>query len=49
MADELDEIREAEEANYRVSLELLGDSVSLVQDLVDLHEVNLEDQAVRFR
>src|SRR6266702_1820250 len=39
MADELDEIRELEEANYRVSLDLLGDSVSLVQDLVDLHKL----------
>jgi hypothetical protein len=39
MADELDEIREKEEANYRVSLKLLGDSVSLVQDLVDLHMI----------
>jgi hypothetical protein len=39
MADELDEIREKEEANYRVSLGLLGDSVSLVEDLVDLHKV----------
>ena len=39
MTDELDEIREKEEANYRVSVGLLGDSVSLVQDLVDLHKV----------
>jgi hypothetical protein len=38
MADELDEIREAEEANYQTSLKLLGDSVSLVQDLLDLHK-----------
>jgi hypothetical protein len=42
MNDELDEIREKEEANYRVSLGLLGDSVSLVQDLVDLHKVITE-------
>ncbi len=39
MADELDEIREAEEANYKTSLKMLGDSVSLVQDLLDLHKV----------
>ncbi len=39
MADELDEIREAEEANYQTSLKVLGDSVSLVQDLLDLHKV----------
>src|SRR6266478_4228780 len=39
MADELDEIREAEEANYQTSLKALGDSVSLVQDLLDLHKV----------
>lgn len=38
MADELDEIREAEEANYQTSLKLLGDSVPLVQDLLDLHK-----------
>jgi len=42
MADELDEIRENEEANYQVSLKLLGDSVSLVQDLVDLYKLMVE-------
>jgi hypothetical protein len=42
MAGELDDIREAEEANYRVSLKLLGDSVSLVQDLVDLYKLIAE-------
>jgi hypothetical protein len=39
MADELDEIREAEEHNYQQSLKVLGDSVSLVEDLLDLHEM----------
>jgi hypothetical protein len=39
MADELDEIREAEEANYKTSLKVLGDSVSLVQDLLDVHKL----------
>jgi hypothetical protein len=38
MADELDEIREKEEQNYQTSLRMLGDSVSLVQDLLDLHK-----------
>ena len=30
MADELDEVRGSEEANYQLSLRLLGDSVSFV-------------------
>ena len=38
IADELDEIRAAEEHNYQTSLRLLGDSVSLVQDLLDLYK-----------
>ena len=37
MADELDDIREKEEANYKTSLKVLGDSVSLVEDLLDVH------------
>jgi hypothetical protein len=37
MPDELNEIREKEEANYQTSLRVLGDSVSLVQDLLDVH------------
>jgi hypothetical protein len=37
MADELDDIREKEEANYQTSLKILGDSVSLVHDLLDVH------------
>lgn len=42
MSEELDEIREKEEGNYQVSLRLLGDSVSLVQDLVDLYKLLAE-------
>ncbi len=42
MADELDEIRTGEEANYQISLKLLGDSVSLVQDLLDLYKLMAE-------
>lgn len=37
MADELDDVREKEEANYHIPLRVLGDSVSLVQDLLDVH------------
>ncbi len=37
MADELDDIRVKEEANYQTSLRVLGDSVSLVEDLLDVH------------
>jgi hypothetical protein len=39
MADELEEIRGAEEANYQTSRGVLGDSVSLVQDLLDAHKL----------
>jgi len=35
MASELDEIREKEEANYQTSVKVSGDSVSLVQDLLE--------------
>jgi hypothetical protein len=37
MTDELDDVREKEEANYQISVKVLGDSVSLVQDLLDVH------------
>jgi hypothetical protein len=39
MADELHEVRVAEEANYQTSLKVLSDSVSLVQDLLDVQQL----------
>jgi len=37
--NELDEIRVGKEANYQTSLRLMGDSVSIVQDLIDLYKL----------
>jgi hypothetical protein len=39
MADELDEIRGKEEDNYQISVRLLRDSVSLVQDIVEQYKL----------
>ncbi len=45
--NELDEIREGEEANYQTSKKVLGETVSLADDLKDLYEV-LVDIATKF-
>lgn len=37
--DEINEVREGEEANFQKALDVLGDSVSLVQDLLDLYSL----------
>lgn len=37
--EELDKIRESEEANYQTSRRVLGESVTLVEDLLDLYRV----------
>ena len=37
--EEIDQVREAEEANYRNARGVLGESVSLVQELVDLYKL----------
>ncbi len=39
IAGDIEEIRESEEHNYRTSKKLLGDTVSLVDDLTDLYQV----------
>jgi hypothetical protein len=40
MAGELDDVRKAEEENYQTSIRVLGgDSVSLVEDLLDVHRI----------
>src|SRR5262245_20201909 len=42
IADELDEIRNNEEENYQISVGLLGESVTLVQDLLELYRLLAE-------
>ena len=49
MTDELDDVREKEEANYQISVKVLGDSVSLVQDLLDVHALKERRVARQFR
>lgn len=39
---ELEEVRDGEEQNYRISIEVLGDSVTLTQDLIDLYRLLVE-------
>lgn len=38
LLEEIDEVRESEEANYQTARRLLGDSVSLVEDLINLYK-----------
>ena len=47
IAGEIDKVREAEEENYQTASRVLGDSLSLVDDLVNLYDLLAKPGGIR--